>query len=180
MIGEKGFVMLKRIFPNEAGSALVELALVTPVLLLIMIGAAELGRIAYAANEVQNAARAGAAYGTQSIQTAALTNNIQQAAVNDAANFATGGITATANTYCVCQSTNSSSGSVSSTSPILCTSSTATSSTYCATSTASHVQNTIMHYVQVSTTATVKTMFHYPGIPHSFVLNGFSEMRVNQ
>jgi Flp pilus assembly protein TadG len=176
----KRSTMLKLKFRGEHGSAILETALVAPLLLLILIGAAELGRIAYAANEVSNAARAGAAFGAQSLTTEARTDLISDAAVNDAGDFSSGTLTATANTYCVCMTTNSSTGSVSTTSQVLCTSSTANAANYCPTSTTNNVQKTIIHYVRVSTTATVKTMFHYPGLPTSYTLNGFTEMRANQ
>jgi Flp pilus assembly protein TadG len=51
---------------REEGSALVELGLVAPLLLLLVLGAAELGRVAWAAIEVTNAAHAGVQYGTAS------------------------------------------------------------------------------------------------------------------
>jgi Flp pilus assembly protein TadG len=176
--------MRKRKLFGERGGALVETALVIPLLAWMMLGSAELGRIAYAAIEASNAARAGAAFGAQGVVTTTETPitsaNIEQAAVNDAADFVSGGLQATANIYCVCLTTNASTGGVSSTPQVLCTSSTATSATYCPTSTTTKVQNTIIHYVEVSTTATVKSMFHYPGLPTSYKLNGFSEMRVDQ
>lgn len=176
--------MRKRRLFGERGGALVETALVVPLLVLMLIGSAELGHIAYAAIEVSNAARAGAAFGGQSVVTTTSTPitqaNIEQAAVDDAADFVSGTLHATANIYCVCLTTNSSTGAVSSTSQVLCGSPTATANTYCPTSTAAHVETTIIHYVQVSTTATVNTMFRYPGLPSSFTLNGYSEMRTVQ
>jgi hypothetical protein len=52
--------------------------------------------------------------------------------------------------------------------------------TDCGTSITPGVTNFVANYVQASTTATVKTMFRYPGIPSSFALHGFSKMRVEQ
>lgn len=51
---------------NDEGSAIIELALVFPLLSLLLLGAAELGRIAWAAIEVTNAAHAGVQYGAAS------------------------------------------------------------------------------------------------------------------
>jgi Flp pilus assembly protein TadG len=51
-----------RILGGCSGSALVETALTLPMLLGILLGGAELGRVAYVAIEVQNAARAAAQY----------------------------------------------------------------------------------------------------------------------
>lgn len=57
--------MRSRIRTQEDGSSLVELALVTPVLLLLLVGAVDLGRAYYVAMEVNSAAQAGALYGSQ-------------------------------------------------------------------------------------------------------------------
>lgn len=50
-------------FRSESGQSLVELALVTPLLLLLALGVIEMGRYAYISIVVGNAARAGASYG---------------------------------------------------------------------------------------------------------------------
>ena len=46
--------------PRSRGQALVELAIILPVLLLLMLAALDLGRIFYARIAVENAAREGA------------------------------------------------------------------------------------------------------------------------
>ena len=51
----------------QKGQALVELALVTPLLLALVLGVIELGRYAYTAILVGNAAHAGATYGAQGL-----------------------------------------------------------------------------------------------------------------
>ena len=51
---------------SEEGSALVELALSLPVLLIMLLGAAEFARLAYASIEVVNAAHAAAIYASSS------------------------------------------------------------------------------------------------------------------
>src|ERR1700722_3248322 len=68
----------------ERGQALVETALVFPILILLLLGAAELARVAYASIEAANAARAGVAYGSQNLGTSADTTGIQNAASTDA------------------------------------------------------------------------------------------------
>lgn len=173
--------MLKRFFHNTSGSALVELALTAPLLLGVLIGTAELGRIAYYAIEVQNAARAGAAYGAQSSAYAfGPASNIKQAADNDVSNitdltFPTGPTTA-----CVCESV-SSSGTISY-SP---TSGTALCSTMTGCNRVNGINGSTttdqpIEYVVVNTQVKVKPMFNYPGIPSSFTLSGVSQMRVIQ
>lgn len=68
---------------KQRGQALLELALVTPLLLALALGVIEIGRYAYIAILVGNAAHAGAAYAAQSAVTAADPNGIQTAADND-------------------------------------------------------------------------------------------------
>src|ERR1700722_1435341 len=73
---------------SDVGQAFIELALILPVLVLLIIGAAELGRLAYASIEVSNSARAGVAYGAQNHITASDTTGIQVAARNDSTDIA--------------------------------------------------------------------------------------------
>jgi len=173
--------MLKRNLHNDSGSAFVELALVTPILLLLMIGAAELGRIAYFAIEVSNAARAAVAYGSQTTSTAGNSSvenvGMENAAINDASSIASLTFPSPGMTNaCVCETANSG-GATTTTAQGSCAS---ISIVTCPTSTATGVTNTIVEYVQASTQAQVSTMLHYPGIPSSFTLHGFAQMRVIQ
>lgn len=55
---------------TESGQSLVELALVLPVLLLIVLGVADLGRAFYYSTAIANAARAGAVYAALNPSTA--------------------------------------------------------------------------------------------------------------
>ncbi len=59
------------------------MALLTPLLLTLLIGIIELGRYAYLSILVGNAARAGAAYGAQSLAQSSDTAGIHTAADND-------------------------------------------------------------------------------------------------
>jgi Flp pilus assembly protein TadG len=68
---------------GESGQTLLEIALVLPVLLFLTLGIVELGRYAYVSILVGNAARAGTAYGTQSLPQSVDTVGIQTAARND-------------------------------------------------------------------------------------------------
>jgi Flp pilus assembly protein TadG len=166
---------------GDRGSALVELALIAPLFIALIVAGAELGRLAYAAIEVSNAARAGVAYGAQNHATAAETGTIasgindaiDQTAVNEAANVAD--MTATSSTSCICQTVNTATGAVTTTS-ISC----GTAGTTCGESTTTGKVNVVVEYVNVSTQATVSTLFRYPGLPASFTLNGSAQMRVGQ
>ncbi len=105
-----------RIFRNhcrEAGAAAVELAVALPVLLLLLIGVAEFGRIHFATIAVANAARAGAQYGAQSTVTSADIAGMNQAALNEAANI--GSITTKAGSFCVCDNGSAPTGGCSGT-----------------------------------------------------------------
>jgi Flp pilus assembly protein TadG len=54
--------ILRKLKREDRGQALIELALSLPLLMLILLGATELGRLAYAGIEVSNAAKAAAQY----------------------------------------------------------------------------------------------------------------------
>jgi len=156
---------------GETGQAFVELALVLPMLLLIIVGAAELGRLAYAAIEVNNAARAGVAYAAQSHITANDTNSIQlaatkEAATQDAADIS--GLTVTVSQSCSCES---SAGVMTS---FASCDKTVTNLTTCPS------PSRIVEYVQVQTSASVNTLFHLPGIPNTVTMQGNANMRVEQ
>ena len=143
---------------DTVGQAFVELALVLPIFFLLLVGAAELGRLAYASIEVSNAARAGVAYAAQNHITASDTAGIQLATTQDAPNLT--GVSATATPSCSC-----SDGTV-----ITC----ANAGTTCLS------PARIIEYVQVNTSASVNTAFHYPGIPNTLTLHGQAIMRVEQ
>jgi len=132
---------------QESGQALVESAVAVVLLTTVLIGGAELARVAYAAIEVANAARAGVQYGTQNGFTASDTTGIQTAAANDAANLS--GFSATASYTCVCSD--------------------GTASTCQATDCAnSHIEQTLT----VNTQATINPMIHLPGLPRTYTLKG--------
>jgi Flp pilus assembly protein TadG len=141
---------------NEDGNSLVELAVLMPMLILILAGAAELGRVAYESNAVTNAAYAGAFYGAQNHGTASDTANITAAAVSDGANVA--GLTATTATSCTCSDGTT----------ITC----ANAAAKCAS------PARIEEFVQVNTSATVNPMFNYPGVSATWVLHGQATLRV--
>jgi len=69
---------------RKSGSAMTEVALVLPPLLLLMMGVADFGRVFYASIEVANAANAGALAGSYKVPNASNTTLISNAAKNDA------------------------------------------------------------------------------------------------
>jgi len=141
------FGWMKALCGNEAGQALVEVAISLPILGVLIIGAAEFAQVAYTSIEVSNAAKAGVEYGSQNGGTAGDTTGIALAASNDAANL-TGLVTTSAFT-CIC-----SDGSASTCANTDCSN--------------SHIEE----IVTVNTSLTYKPLVHWPGFPTSFPLKG--------
>jgi Flp pilus assembly protein TadG len=166
---KEGPPIFRRDLREDKGQAFVELALVLPIFILLLVGAVEVGRLAYASIEVSNAARAGVAYAAQNHATAAddkPTGGIVQAAQLDAPNITS--LTATTSQSCACESSAGVMGA-----SVACTAiSTAAGS--CPS------PSRIVLYVTVTTQAPVDTVFHFPGIPNSVTFRGFASMRVEQ
>ena len=72
-----------RLLSPECGSALVETALTLPLLFVMMLGAVQLARVACAAIEISNAAKAAVAYGAQNFGTDTDAAGMQLAATNE-------------------------------------------------------------------------------------------------
>lgn len=148
---------------EESGQALVEFAVALPLLLTLVIGAVDLGRLVYFAVGASNAAHAGAQYGCQNPASAGDIAGMQTAASNDAADLVgdgKGNLTASASSFCQCSDGTSANSSCSS--PPACT--------------GTHV----VEYVSVSTSASYSPWFPYPGIPSSVTVHGSAVMQVGQ
>lgn len=139
---------------GERGQSLVETALVVPVLVTMLVGAVEMGRVVYAAINVANAAKAGAQYGGENGYTAQDTTGIATAASNEAPTLT---VTTASSTSCSCSDG---------------TSSTCLNSD-CANS---HIEET----VTVNTSATVSATIRLPGLPNTYTVKGQSIQRVLQ
>jgi Flp pilus assembly protein TadG len=88
---------------TRRGTALVELAVVLPLLLVTTVGLTDFGRAAFEAIEVENAAHAGAFYGARSKGLAVDTNGIRDAALADMGDEAdTSSVTVESERYCEC------------------------------------------------------------------------------
>ena len=140
---------------SQSGQSLVETALSVSLCGMLMLGAAEFGRLAYAGIEISDAARSGVEYGSQSHATAADNANMQIAASNSAPDIAN--LTTAAIHFCKCAD--------------------GTSSTC---STSDCLGSRIVEYVQVTTSATVDPLIHVPGLPRTYALSGLAVMRVVQ
>lgn len=144
-----------RVLGVESGGAIVETALMMPVLVTMLLGAAEFGTAAYTAIEVSNAAMAGVQYGAQSASTSGDTTGIQNAAAKDAPDITLG--TTNVSHTCIC-----SDGSAST-----CL------STDCSTS---HIETVLT----VRTQATFNPGFTVPGFPATFTIRGHAVQKVMQ
>ena len=153
--------MTSRIFRrgarSEAGSALVELAVALPLLVLVLLGTTDFARVFYTAIELTNAARAGAQYGASSLVRSdpAYSPSMQTTAVA-AVNIT--GVTATATRTCACAPDNGASFTA-----VACT-------TTCAAG-----QHLVVH-VTVTAAKTFSTIAAFPGIPSSIALTRTATM----
>jgi Flp pilus assembly protein TadG len=93
----------RRLAKSEGGAALVEFAVILPVLALLLTGLIDFGRYMYDGIVAANAARAGAQYGAQNLFTAADTTGMKNAALQDAQNLAN--LSATPSSFCMSGST---------------------------------------------------------------------------
>jgi Flp pilus assembly protein TadG len=157
---------------SEPGQSAVEFAFVLPVLIVLLLAVADFGRVFFVSVAVNNAARAGAQYGSQAKATAQDTPGIQTAAANDFGCVASGGVS------CPNHSNWSTpTVSVCTCGPLFGTVTacpTTGSNFYCKDSWA---QTT---YVTVNTSATYSTILPYPGVPSSMTLTGQAIMQVQQ
>lgn len=90
----------RRFGVDDGGQSLLELAVATPFLLLLLAGCVDYGRFMYDGIQLGNAAKAGVAYGAQDPSTAVQDSAMIKAATNDASGVASP--TATATQYPQC------------------------------------------------------------------------------
>ncbi|SPE38327.1 putative TadE family protein [Candidatus Sulfopaludibacter sp. SbA6] len=138
-------------YGRRAGAAIVEFALVAPLLLLLTAGVLDYAMLLRTAASLADAARVGAQYGSVSVANSANISGMQTAAVNSAPGIS--GMTATAVQTCECPggAAVSCSGS--------CTG------------------GKMLVYVKVTTQATADTVFSYSQLPFSGTVKGQASMR---
>jgi len=153
-------VCLRILYKANHGAALVELALVTPILLLLVFGAVDFGHAYYVGIEVANAAHAGAEYGSQNpSDTAGITAAAKQSA-SDLPN-----LTVTVPTW-GCECSDGSSYSANCAPMPVCSAN-------------SSRGGNVVHRVQVTISAVYKTLVPWPGIPTSLTLTRTATIRGN-
>jgi Flp pilus assembly protein TadG len=154
---------IRRAIEGERGGALVETAFVLPILMVLVLGAADFGRVFYAAMTVTQAVKAGIQYGGQSIGKAADTAGEQAAAAAAATDIS--GFTAIA--YAPGTGQN----------PCTCWNASAGTEANMASCTSS-CTGSVRMYAYVTGSKTFTTFANYPGLPHSIVITRSASIRV--
>ena len=151
------FPWRNRLLRSESGSSIIEAAVLTPVLLLLLLGAADFGHGYYVAEEVAAAAHSGAAYAIQNPgRLSSDSAGIKTAAKNDAANV-TNLTVSTPDWGCECSDGSSYSAS-------------------CASVPSSCTANWV-YKVTVTASTNYAPLFPWPGIPSSIALSSSATMR---
>jgi Flp pilus assembly protein TadG len=140
---------------SEKGTALVELAVVLPLLVLFAIGAAEFGRLYFASITIANAARAGAQFGAQNAISSANFAGMTAAAQNEAADLGT--ITNFPSQFCRCPDG---------------------SAPACIGGASCAGYGTVQIFVKDSAVKVVNLILRYPGLPASVTVNKTAIFRV--
>jgi len=143
---------------SDCGGALVELALVLPLLLVLLFGAMDYGRAFYSSMAVTHAVRAGVQYGASSVTNSADTSGMQAAATAAASDVA--GFNAIASRFCACWTASTLTEVAMGSCTATCTS-----------------PSVIRIYVSVTGTRTFNTLVGYPGLPSSLVITRTARMR---
>jgi Flp pilus assembly protein TadG len=93
---------LRALARADSGQAIVEMAIVAPLMILLAVVAIDVGRYLFQGIEVGNAARAAVQYGAQNATTATNAAGMTSAAQADARDI--GPLAVTSSTYCTCDS----------------------------------------------------------------------------
>lgn len=159
--------MIGLIWRNERGGALVEAALTAPVLVFMLLGMVEFGRVAYIAIETSNAARAAVAYGSQNLITAVDTRGMTFAAQQEASGLAAQNVSLSVSAVgnCSCSSPDTT------VTPFACS---GASTALCPSP--SHVEQTL----NVTVTAAFDPIVHAGSWPGTFTIYGHAvQKRLN-
>ena len=139
--------VLRLLQRSEQGGAMVELAVVLPVLILIAIGVMDYGRVYFTSIAVANAARAGAEWGAYGM-TGSYTNDAKMQAFGQLDGNEVGTISFTSSHFCEC----------------------GTTAVACSTSECGSGYGPAQVYVKVKATKTVALLIRYPGLPASVTI----------
>jgi Flp pilus assembly protein TadG len=140
---------------RQRGNALLELAVVAPLLLTLLFGVIDFSRAFYLTEIAAGAARAGTQYAVLSTSNSTNTTGMRTAAINNAGSVGSAnGFSATATNFCQCSGT---------TTNVSC-------STTCG--------GQLWKYAKVDTQLTYTMFFKYVMLPASITVRGTSTLRV--
>jgi hypothetical protein len=137
---------------RESGSALIETAVVLPVLILLVLGVAEYGRVYFTGITVANAALAGAEFGAQSSGTADPVF-VQQVARDDADDQT---LVVTSDRVCRCPGSD----------PLPCT------------STCPDGYGNPQFFIAVTSSKNLSLLLRYPGLPATILVSRTASFRI--
>jgi Flp pilus assembly protein TadG len=147
---------------GNRGAALVELAVTLPMLVMVLVGAADFGRVFYTSMALTNAARAGAQYGAQSLSKSSDIAGMRSAASSSVSSENITGLTTSASATCLCWTDDGLTSAAPS--PNSCAGTCAASS---------HLVITVTVVAQ----AGFSTIVNYPGVPHTLNLTRTAALR---
>jgi Flp pilus assembly protein TadG len=151
---------------SESGQSTLELAFSLPIFLVLILGSAEIANLAWSAVQVNNSARAGAAFASLSRINAADNIDIGKAAQNEAPTLVTAPATQVTSTEaCSCVGSDGSSSS------IACDNNALQNCPY---------PGVVQVAVQVNVQAAVTPFVHFLGLPASYTIHGQATVGVEQ
>jgi len=142
---------LKHLRNSENGGAMVELAVILPVLILIAIGVMDYGRVYFTSVAVANAARAGAEWATLEPGRVNRSTETQNFAKQDGQEAGT--ITVTSSSFCECSG----------------------AAVLCSSSCGAYGQPRV--FVQVTASKNVTMLLRYPGLPSTVTVSRTATFR---
>ena len=164
---------------RQSGQALIELAIALPVLLALAIGVIDIGRYAYVAILIGNAARAGAAYGSEGNSQSVDSTGITNAADYDFAGALSGSTTNNGQLVSALTVTSSIACGCDSAGTIInygCDSTTTPNAGNCPLLGSPSGNWVIM--VSVTASGNFNALFNYPGIPSPLTISRTATIRV--
>lgn len=138
---------------REKGSALVELAIALPIIILLAIGVADFGRMFFTGIAVANAARAAAEYGSTKVTSMSDTSKVNQAGRDEAGDIS--GVLVTSEQFCRCPDGTTPDCAGTCPSPYTWTE----------------------VFVKAKATKTFSLILHYPGIPQTLTFTDSATFR---
>ena len=165
-LDKTGFHTARMGLRAKAGNASIELALTLSFFAApMMLGTTEVAFLIYDSIEISNAAHAGAVYGMMSSTFAGDSAGIRDAAQSEATDLG-GNLTVTSTTYYACSaSLGGTQYPTQSAASAACP---------------ANATNHYLQFVQVASSAAVKSPIGVPGLPRTWTLKGFSVMEVQE